>query len=161
MYASTVFRCIHKSIHALFWWLMSPSAYSCLHRMYFFLSLLWQCYAMLKNENHSFGFKFLSSPCVLLGRCEKGVMSSVNVRNCIRFYQTAEELDATTLMNYCGEIIASHWVSNAECQGCPCESSRKLGQGWSRLRLWAKGVGYPSLSLLVFHGFFMIVRCGL
>lgn len=39
-------------------------------------------------------------------------MSSVNVRNCIRFYQTAEELDATTLMNYCGEIIASHWVSD-------------------------------------------------
>jgi len=38
-------------------------------------------------------------------------MSSVNVRNCIRFYQTAEELDASTLMNYCGEIIASHWVS--------------------------------------------------
>lgn len=37
-------------------------------------------------------------------------MSSVNVRNCIRFYQTAEELNATTLMNYCGEIIASHWV---------------------------------------------------
>lgn len=43
-------------------------------------------------------------------RCEKGVMSSVNVRNCIRFYQTAEELNAATLMNYCGEIIASHWV---------------------------------------------------
>lgn len=43
-------------------------------------------------------------------RCEKGVMSSVNVRNCIRFYQTAEELNAGTLMNYCGEIIASHWV---------------------------------------------------
>uniref|UniRef100_A0A8C2ZT29 Ankyrin repeat and FYVE domain containing 1 n=1 Tax=Cyclopterus lumpus TaxID=8103 RepID=A0A8C2ZT29_CYCLU len=42
-------------------------------------------------------------------RCEKGVMSSVNVRNCIRFYQTAEELNAATLMNYCGEIIASHW----------------------------------------------------
>lgn len=37
-------------------------------------------------------------------------MSSVNVRNCIRFYQTAEELNASTLMNYCGEIIASHWV---------------------------------------------------
>lgn len=44
-------------------------------------------------------------------RCEKGVMSSVNVRNCIRFYQTAEELNASTLMNYCGEIIASHWVN--------------------------------------------------
>ena len=47
---------------------------------------------------------------LLWDRCEKGVMSSVNVRNCIRFYQTAEELNATTLMNYCGEIIASHWV---------------------------------------------------
>ncbi|XP_056141328.1 rabankyrin-5 isoform X2 [Lampris incognitus] len=46
---------------------------------------------------------------LLRERCEKGVMSSVNVRNCIRFYQTAEELDAATLMNYCGEIIASHW----------------------------------------------------
>lgn len=44
-------------------------------------------------------------------RCEKAVMSSVNVRNCIRFYQTAEELNASTLMNYCGEIIASHWVT--------------------------------------------------
>uniref|UniRef100_A0A4W3ID53 Ankyrin repeat and FYVE domain containing 1 n=1 Tax=Callorhinchus milii TaxID=7868 RepID=A0A4W3ID53_CALMI len=46
---------------------------------------------------------------LLRERCEKGVMSLVNVRNCIRFYQTAEELDATTLMNYCAEIIASHW----------------------------------------------------
>lgn len=44
-------------------------------------------------------------------RCEKGVMSLVNVRNCIRFYQTAEELNASTLLNYCAEIIASHWVS--------------------------------------------------
>ncbi|XP_023688715.1 rabankyrin-5 isoform X1 [Paramormyrops kingsleyae] len=46
---------------------------------------------------------------LLRERCEKAVMSSVNVRNCIRFYQTAEELNASTLMNYCGEIIASHW----------------------------------------------------
>ncbi|MBN3293935.1 ANFY1 protein, partial [Polypterus senegalus] len=46
---------------------------------------------------------------LLRERCEKGVMSLVNVRNCIRFYQTAEELSATTLVNYCAEIIASHW----------------------------------------------------
>ncbi|XP_066877641.1 rabankyrin-5 isoform X5 [Kogia breviceps] len=46
---------------------------------------------------------------LLRERCEKGVMSLVNVRNCIRFYQTAEELHASTLMNYCAEIIASHW----------------------------------------------------
>lgn len=62
-------------------------------------------------------------------RCEKGVMSSVNVRNCIRFYQTAEELNATTLMNYCGEIIASHWVSTSgtvctwQLGGCLCVHS--------------------------------------
>lgn len=62
---------------------------------------------------------------LLLGwaRCEKGVMSSVNVRNCIRFYQTAEELNASTLMNYCGEIIASHWVSNlSHVCACPAMS---------------------------------------
>ncbi|KAK1157442.1 rabankyrin-5 [Acipenser oxyrinchus oxyrinchus] len=46
---------------------------------------------------------------LLRERCEKGVMSLVNVRNCIRFYQTAEELCASTLLNYCAEIIASHW----------------------------------------------------
>uniref|UniRef100_A0A8D0PFE8 Rabankyrin-5 n=1 Tax=Sus scrofa TaxID=9823 RepID=A0A8D0PFE8_PIG len=46
---------------------------------------------------------------LLRERCEKGVMSLVNVRNCIRFYQTAEELNASTLVNYCAEIIASHW----------------------------------------------------
>ncbi|CAJ0924436.1 unnamed protein product, partial [Ranitomeya imitator] len=46
---------------------------------------------------------------LLRERCEKGVMSLVNVRNCIRFYQTAEELHAITLLNYCAEIIASHW----------------------------------------------------
>lgn len=50
-------------------------------------------------------------------------MSSVNVRNCIRFYQTAEELDASTLMNYCGEIIASHWVSRLD-----------LASAWSRTK---------------------------
>ncbi|XP_074870134.1 rabankyrin-5 isoform X2 [Carettochelys insculpta] len=46
---------------------------------------------------------------LLRERCEKGVMSLVNVRNCIRFYQTAEELNASTLLNYCAEIVASHW----------------------------------------------------
>lgn len=74
------------------------------------------CFASLKHDSGSlmpmyhpdFVFIFFTFG---LDRCEKGVMSSVNVRNCIRFYQTAEELNATTLMNYCGEIIASHWVS--------------------------------------------------
>lgn len=51
-------------------------------------------------------------------------MSSVNVRNCIRFYQTAEELNAATLMNYCGEIIASHWVRTSS-------TSHQLSSGYS------------------------------
>lgn len=65
---------------------------------------------------HLFIYEFicLNNICIInvLFRCEKGVMSLVNVRNCIRFYQTAEELNASTLMNYCAEIIASHWVSD-------------------------------------------------
>ncbi|KAL7987017.1 hypothetical protein Chor_005936, partial [Crotalus horridus] len=52
---------------------------------------------------------FLTELMKVANRCEKGVMSLVNVRNCIRFYQTAEELNASTLMNYCAEIIANHW----------------------------------------------------
>ncbi|ETE61199.1 Ankyrin repeat and FYVE domain-containing protein 1, partial [Ophiophagus hannah] len=52
---------------------------------------------------------FLTELMKVANRCEKGVMSLVNVRNCIRFYQTAEELNANTLMNYCAEIIANHW----------------------------------------------------
>uniref|UniRef100_A0A8C9XAB3 Ankyrin repeat and FYVE domain containing 1 n=1 Tax=Sander lucioperca TaxID=283035 RepID=A0A8C9XAB3_SANLU len=85
----------------------------------------WCSFTILKEYQHAYEFMddddriFILEPVWLNGpkihlflcwdRCEKGVMSSVNVRNCIRFYQTAEELNATTLMNYCGEIIASHW----------------------------------------------------
>ncbi|XP_035691517.1 rabankyrin-5-like [Branchiostoma floridae] len=45
----------------------------------------------------------------LKDRCEKALMSSVNVRNCIRFYQTAEEIGAEVLKGYCSEIISNHW----------------------------------------------------
>lgn len=36
-------------------------------------------------------------------------MSSVSVTNCIRFYQTAEDIGADALKKYCAEIIANHW----------------------------------------------------
>uniref|UniRef100_A0A6P8I0Z8 Rabankyrin-5-like n=1 Tax=Actinia tenebrosa TaxID=6105 RepID=A0A6P8I0Z8_ACTTE len=42
-------------------------------------------------------------------RCEKMLMSSVNVSNCIKFYQTAEDIGAKELQKYCAEIISSHW----------------------------------------------------
>lgn len=96
----------------------------------------WRCiehYVLMACKIHLF-------PC--WHRCEKGVMSSVNVRNCIRFYQTAEELNAATLMNYCGEIIASHWVSN--------------------VRHWlyvAAGQSNGSLCINVYNGCWLSVRC--
>lgn len=36
-------------------------------------------------------------------------MSSVSVANCIRFYQTAEDIGADELKKYCAEIITNHW----------------------------------------------------
>ena len=43
-------------------------------------------------------------------RCERMLMSSVSVSNCIKFYQTAEDIGAEELRKYCEEIITSHWV---------------------------------------------------
>ncbi|XP_033627890.1 rabankyrin-5-like [Asterias rubens] len=45
----------------------------------------------------------------LRDRCEKALMSSVDVRNCIRYYQTAEEIGATSLKAHCSELISNHW----------------------------------------------------
>ncbi|XP_055996829.1 rabankyrin-5-like isoform X5 [Ostrea edulis] len=42
-------------------------------------------------------------------RCENGLMSFVNMKNCIRFYQTAEEIQAELLKNHCSELISNHW----------------------------------------------------
>lgn len=45
----------------------------------------------------------------LRNRCERILMSSVSVANCIRFYQTAEDIGAQELKKYCAEIITNHW----------------------------------------------------
>ena len=37
-------------------------------------------------------------------------MSSVTVRNCIKLYQTAEEISAELLKHHCSELISNHWV---------------------------------------------------
>ncbi|GFN77456.1 ankyrin repeat and fyve domain-containing protein 1 [Plakobranchus ocellatus] len=42
-------------------------------------------------------------------RCENGLMSFVNMKNCIKFYQTAEEMNAEVLKNHCSELISNHW----------------------------------------------------
>ena len=43
-------------------------------------------------------------------RCENGLMSFVNMKNCITFYQTALEIGAELLKGHCSELISNHWV---------------------------------------------------
>lgn len=37
-------------------------------------------------------------------------MASVNVKNCVRFYTTADEIGADTLKEHCSTLISAHWV---------------------------------------------------
>ncbi|KAK8784758.1 hypothetical protein V5799_008871 [Amblyomma americanum] len=45
----------------------------------------------------------------LLNRCEEALMSSVNVKNCVRYYQLADEIGAHNLQHHCSELISNHW----------------------------------------------------
>lgn len=36
-------------------------------------------------------------------------MTYVNVRNCIKFYEVAEQIAANTLKAHCNELISNHW----------------------------------------------------
>lgn len=45
----------------------------------------------------------------LLEICEQCLVTSINVRNCVKFYQTADEIGADILKNHCSELISSHW----------------------------------------------------
>lgn len=38
-------------------------------------------------------------------------MASVNVKNCVKFYTTADEIGAQTLKEHCSSLISAHWVS--------------------------------------------------
>ena len=42
-------------------------------------------------------------------RCEDGLLTFINVRNCIKFYEVAEQISANTLKAHCNELISSHW----------------------------------------------------
>ncbi|KAG1657884.1 Rabankyrin-5 [Nymphon striatum] len=46
----------------------------------------------------------------LFRKCEQNLIMVVNVRNCIRFYQTADEVDAMKLHQHCSELIAMYWT---------------------------------------------------
>ncbi|RWS28105.1 rabankyrin-5-like isoform X2 [Leptotrombidium deliense] len=45
----------------------------------------------------------------LVDKCEKSLMSFVKVENCVKFYQTADEIGAVNLRNHCSELISTHW----------------------------------------------------
>ena len=36
------------------------------------------------------------------------------MKNCIQFYQTAEEMGAEVLKKHCSELISNHWVSDGD-----------------------------------------------
>lgn len=37
-------------------------------------------------------------------------MASVNAKNCVKFYTTADEIGASTLKEHCLSLISAHWV---------------------------------------------------
>ncbi|XP_017140975.1 rabankyrin-5 [Drosophila miranda] len=57
----------------------------------------------LLKAAHRFGLP------ALLGLCERALVASVGVRSCVRFYCVAEEVAASTLLEYCSGIISTHW----------------------------------------------------
>ncbi|KAF6038879.1 ANKFY1 [Bugula neritina] len=66
------------------------------------------------NSNSDFLLSLLKSAgCYQLSplmiRCEQALTSHVTVQNCIRFYQTANDINAETLKNHCSELISNHW----------------------------------------------------
>ena len=46
-------------------------------------------------------------------RCEVNLISTINVRNCLKFYKVAEEIGAQVLQTHCSQLISTHWVKCA------------------------------------------------
>ena len=46
----------------------------------------------------------------LLVLCERSLIASVSIKNCIKLYTTAEEIGAKELQDHCSQLISSHWV---------------------------------------------------
>lgn len=42
-------------------------------------------------------------------KCEDGLLTFINVKNCIKFYEVAEKISANTLKSHCNELITNHW----------------------------------------------------
>ena len=73
-------------------------------------------------------------------------MSSVTVKNCISFYQTAEEISAKTLMTHCSQLISNHWVSKTaslyDTDTTVTRVCRNTAQSVVRWTLTSNGCGF-------------------
>ncbi|KAK9876365.1 hypothetical protein WA026_012674 [Henosepilachna vigintioctopunctata] len=45
----------------------------------------------------------------LVESCEQYLISSVNIRNCVKLYTVAETVNASRLLNYCSGLLSTHW----------------------------------------------------
>ncbi|CAH1132015.1 unnamed protein product [Ceutorhynchus assimilis] len=59
----------------------------------------------LKLIKKAYEFKLDS----LVETCEQYLISVVNIRNCVKFYSVAEEVNAVNLREYCSGLISTHW----------------------------------------------------
>lgn len=46
----------------------------------------------------------------LVDRCEKYLIGSVKLQDCVRLYTIAEELGTKKLRDHCSSLISCHWV---------------------------------------------------
>ncbi|XP_060532687.1 rabankyrin-5 isoform X2 [Cylas formicarius] len=59
----------------------------------------------LKLIKQAFDFKLNS----LMESCEQYLISVVTIRSCVKFYSVAEEIQASSLREYCSGLISTHW----------------------------------------------------
>lgn len=45
----------------------------------------------------------------LVHKCEQALIASVAVRNCVKFYSSADEISAMDLKEHCSALISAHW----------------------------------------------------
>jgi hypothetical protein len=45
-----------------------------------------------------------------MSRCQLTLISAMTVRNCLKFYKIAEEINASILETHCSQLISTHWV---------------------------------------------------
>ncbi|CAF0854297.1 unnamed protein product [Brachionus calyciflorus] len=60
-------------------------------------------YLEMMRQADRFGLKELKL------KCEDGLLTYVSMKNCIKFYEVAEQISALTLKAHCNELISNHW----------------------------------------------------